>query len=267
MVLPSSRLGLGTRTSSSLSSSDSRICCIFEPLYTLTQESALEGTSLSNPPQAPSAQPVPPDPTLTPCLCPQVDLKEQTTHTTGRAAPAATPTLARQLHLCGQPLPQPQDHQQPPSLLFLLFCLYFLIFLLSFAQETQSVQSPVLPVPLELICTKSHLHWLGFWSQPWSLSVCKRVCVPTAECVGLLGLCPPPSTPPTLGGDWEGARLGGPSVAPPPTPSLEAPNIRSTPSISLCVHLAHVPPCQGLPRSPGFINKLSYRNLSQDSCI
>lgn len=224
-----------------------------EPLHTLTQESALEGADPLKRPAPPPGQPAPPSHLLS-VLCPQVDLKERKTHTTGRAAPAATPTPARRLHLCGHPLPQPRDHQQPPSLLSLLFCLYLLIFsLLSFAQETQSVQSPVPPVPLELICTKSRLHWLGFWSQPWSLSVCKRVCVPTAECVGLLGPCPPPSTLPTLVGDWEGARVGGPECEGPrpPIPSLEAPNIGSTaPSIPLCAHLALCPSLPGPPQMP-----------------
>lgn len=51
-----------------------------------------------------------------------------------------------------------------------------------------------------------------------------------------------------------------------PSPSLEAPTTEQTSNAALSVHLVMCPSSPGPPQSPGLINKLSYRNLSQGLC-
>lgn len=124
--------GPWTRTSSSPPSSDSRICCILEPLHYLTQESALEGGRALLPLPEPRPLPAARSPLMSClCPCPQVEPKEQTSHTTGPTAPAGFPTPRPATPPRRPPPAAPWRHHQPPSLPFLLFFLCLFSSLLS----------------------------------------------------------------------------------------------------------------------------------------
>lgn len=189
MVLPSSCLGLGTGTSSSPSSSDSRTCCILEPLHDPTQESAPEGE------RGPLFQKLP----WPPCAAPtqllvapslQVKLKEQEQpdSTTVGTSPRRPSPPAWQRHLCGHPAvagPPPAATPQRPSPSFSssfpLFSHFFS--LLSFVPGTRKAAMTLFPRPFRTQFALSRLHWFGVMEPASS----PRASVPTAECAGLCG--------------------------------------------------------------------------------
>lgn len=145
MVLPSSCLGLGNRTSSSPSSSDARRCCILEPLHYLTQESALEGEH-GYPPSRSFPGYSAWLPTHVSCRSLQVTQKEQEQpdhNTFGSEQPPWQPPPTPPGNVIPvATLPWPGDHQPPrptPLALFLFFLSYVLsfpFFPFLFARET-----------------------------------------------------------------------------------------------------------------------------------
>lgn len=137
--------GPWTRTSSSPPSSDSRICCILEPLHYLTQESALEGGRALLP--LPEPRPLP-----APRSRPVSVLVRRLSQRNRR------PTPPDQRHPRGSPPPPGHSTsaatpccalETPPASLSPLPPFFPLSFLfssfLSFAQKTRGIQDSVSP--------------------------------------------------------------------------------------------------------------------------
>ena len=105
--------GPWTRTSSSPPSSDSRICCILEPLHYLTQESALEGGRALLPLPEPRPLPAPRSRPVS-VLVRRLSQRNRRPTPPDQRHPRGSPPPARPLHLGGHPLLRPGDTTSLP---------------------------------------------------------------------------------------------------------------------------------------------------------
>lgn len=164
--------GPWTRTSSSPPSSDSRICCILEPLHYLTQESALEGGRALLPLPEPRPLPAPRSRPVS-VLVRRLSQRNRRPTPPDQRHPRGSPPPARPLHLGGHPLLRPGDTTSlplsPSSFFSSVFSLLFFPLLCSEDSGHPGLCVPVLP---ELICTKSFALVWSPGTSPGSRSGC-----------------------------------------------------------------------------------------------